>query len=98
MLSYWMYHYCSFSIINPTLHGKAGGLGTVEAVVEAGVIGKRERHNELTHFLSHLKGTNHRKLPRHILTSLIRDVCVREIIQISYEAQTVKNLSAPPEA
>lgn len=42
------------AVVDPALGGKVGGLGTVEAVVEAGVIAEREGHDELPRLLSHL--------------------------------------------
>lgn len=51
------------AVLDPSLSGEVGGLGTVEAVVEAGVIGVREGYHELTSLLCDLtvnkKAFNH---------------------------------------
>lgn len=57
-----MYQCCLFAVINPSLGGKVGGLGTVEAMVKACMIAKREGHNELLGLLSDLNTKQHAEL------------------------------------
>lgn len=46
---------CLLAVFNPSLCGEVGGLSTVEAVVEAGMIGVGESNHELTSLLSNLR-------------------------------------------
>lgn len=51
-----MYQCRLLAVINPSLGGKVGRLGTVEAVVESSVVSEWERHNKLPSLLSDLSG------------------------------------------
>lgn len=42
--------------VDPALRGKVGALGTVEAVVEPGMVAKGKRHDEVSGVLSYLVG------------------------------------------
>jgi len=49
------YQGCLFAVINPPLRGKVGRLGTVEPMIETGMVSKGEGHNKLPDLLSNLK-------------------------------------------
>lgn len=46
---------CHFSVVNPAQGGKVGGLGAVEAVIEASVVTIRKCDHKLPSFLGDLK-------------------------------------------
>lgn len=55
-----------FAIVYPAHSGKVGGLGTVEAMIEASMVAIREGDHELSSFLSNLtiydkEGERHRE-------------------------------------
>ena len=49
----------AFPIVDPALDGKVGGLGHVEAVVEAGMVGVGEHDDHVPLLLDHLLNLHH---------------------------------------
>lgn len=52
------------AVVDPALHGKVGGLGAVEAVVESGVVAEREGDDKLARFLRHLRHSHAQAGPK----------------------------------